>query len=76
MYEKYDKLIDDLYTFRDKFYILNENVSSADDRNEALLKRVEDIAQELEQINNDQFESKAMYFVLVGKSFNGVYERI
>ena len=72
LYEKYDKLIDDLYTFRDKFYILNENVSSAYDRNQALLKRVEELAQELEKINNDQFESKAIYFVLVGKSYNGV----
>ena len=71
LYEKYDKLIDDLYTYRDKFYILNENVTNADDRNQALLKRVEDIAQELEQMNNEKTESKANYCVLAGKAFNG-----
>lgn len=69
LFNKHDQQIDDLYTFRDKYYILNENITSGDDRNQALLKKLDDLVQSIE-VNNDKFESKASYLILIGKAYN------
>lgn len=70
LYEKYDKLIDDLYSFRDRYYINNYLSTDPEQRNRDLLRRLNELASELEQIESNKFESKASYLVLIGKAFN------
>lgn len=69
LFTQFDKQIDDLYTFRDKYYILNEKSTSQEDRLQDLNKKLEQLAAELEAVSNN-FESKAIYLVLLGKAFN------
>ena len=68
LFEKYDKIINDLYKFRDEYYIINVNCKNADERNKSLLNKLEDLSHHLETINNDQFESKKA--LLIGKAYN------
>jgi tetratricopeptide (TPR) repeat protein len=70
LYEKYDQKIQDLYTLRDKYYILNQDCKKADERNECLLNKVNELALELENIDQSNFDSKASYLALLGKAFN------
>jgi tetratricopeptide (TPR) repeat protein len=70
LFKFYDKKIDDLYTFRDKYYIVNENSTNPDDRNQELLVKLNDLAAELETIDNTKFESLSSHLVLIGRAFN------
>ena len=70
LFDGCNKKIDDLYTFRDKYYILNEKFKTAEDRNKDLLQKLNELVQEIESIDPDQFDSKASYLVLIGRAFN------
>jgi tetratricopeptide (TPR) repeat protein len=69
-YEEYDTKIKDLYTLRDKYYIVNQDCKNADERNECLLSKLNELASELENIDQSKFESKASYLALLGKAYN------
>ncbi len=68
LYLKYDKVIDDLYEFRDKYYILNPK-SNADDRNADLTSKLNELLPELDSLK-DEFESKSAYLVMLGRAHN------
>ena len=68
-FTKFDKQIEDLYKFRDNYYIVNENSINPEDRNQELMTKLNEIVAELEKIENE-FESKASYLTLVGRAFN------
>ena len=70
MFHSYDKKIDDLYTFRDKYYILNEASTSPEDRNQELMKKMNELIEELESLDESKFDSKSSYLTLVGKTYN------
>ena len=69
LYNYFEKEIDDLYTFRDKYYILNEAPKSLDDRNRDLLDKLNLLTKELEE-KSDKFDSKTSFLVLIGKAYN------
>jgi tetratricopeptide (TPR) repeat protein len=70
LFKLYDQKLDELYTFRDKYYIVNENSTNPDDRNQDLLVKLNDLASELEAIDNSKFESLSSHLVLIGRAFN------
>ena len=70
LFNLYDKRIDDLYTFRDKFYILNSDAATGDDRNQELLQKLITLTDELESLDKAKFESVPSHLVLVGRAFN------
>lgn len=70
VYQSYDKKVDDLYKFRNEYYISHENSSSPDDRNRALNDRLVQLVTELEHLDESQFQSKASRLVLIGKAYN------
>lgn len=70
LFSLYDKKIDDLYTFRDKYYIVHESSSSPNDRNNDLISKLNQLAAELESVDSSKFESVSTHLTLVGKAFN------
>lgn len=69
LFDKFDQQINDLYTFRDKYYILNITSTSPDDRTTDLNCRLEKLISEIES-KIKYFESKALYLILLGKAYN------
>lgn len=69
LFEKFDLKINDLYTFRDKYYILNTSSTNPDDRTSDLSVKLEALVAEIESESNN-FESKALYLILLGKAYN------
>jgi len=69
MYSKYDEKIDNLYKFRDTYYLTNANSNNPEDRNQELTAKLTEICTELESVENE-FDSKASYLTLVGRAFN------
>ncbi|CAF0738839.1 unnamed protein product [Brachionus calyciflorus] len=69
LFEKFNKKIDDLYTFRDKYFILNESCTNPEDRLRELNIKLDSLIGEIES-ETENFESKAIYLVLLGKAYN------
>jgi regulator of sigma D len=69
IYSTYDEKINELYKFRDTYYITNVNSTNPEDRNLELTRKLNEISTELESVENE-FESKASYLTLVGRAFN------
>ena len=70
LFEAYDKKIDELYKFRDTYYMVNENSKNPEDRNQELMVKLNEIVYELENVESSKFESKASYLILIGRAFN------
>lgn len=71
LYKEYDAKIDDIYRYRDKYYIeTNPNSTSAEDRTRDLDRKLAELASELEGLDETQLESKASHLVLIGKAYN------
>lgn len=68
LYEKYSKLIDQLYEFRDKYYILNPK-SNNESRIADLNKKLDEILNELDNIR-EEFNSQSNYLLLIGRANN------
>ncbi len=64
----FNKRIDDLYVFRDK-YFLNNALNTHENRTNDLNKQLKVLVAELDDIK-DQLVSKASYLTLLGKSYN------
>lgn len=69
LFASYNKKVDDLYTFRDKYYIINGPNCTPEQRNEDLNVKLTELVSELATVR-DQFESRASYLVLLGKAHN------
>lgn len=68
-YSIYNQKIDDLYTFRDRYFLDNNATPSVEFRNQDLKTRMNQLVSELES-NRDKFGSKADFLILVGKAQN------
>lgn len=71
-FEKYNKKIDDLYLFRDKYYLINDSdQKTGEDRNNDLQKKLTELVNELEvDRNNLDSEKRASFLILMGKAYN------
>ena len=72
LYDTYNKLIDELYESRDKYYILNPN-SNNEDRIKALNRKLEELVSQIDRVR-DEFNSISSYLVLVGRAHNVIPE--
>jgi tetratricopeptide (TPR) repeat protein len=70
LFDRFDKKIDELYAFRDKYYILNPDSLNLEERNRDLLAKLSEFNNELESVNQSEFDSISNYLVLIGKAFN------
>lgn len=69
LYDKFDQKINELYAFRDKYYISNTSSTSPDDRTKDLTQKLDSLVSEIDSESNN-FESKALYLILLGKTYN------
>lgn len=73
LFTKYNKKIDDLYTARDKYYLLNGSSKTSEDRDDYLKTMLNNLVTELEADRN-KLDSKPSYLVLLGKAHNVIPE--
>jgi tetratricopeptide (TPR) repeat protein len=72
IYVKYESLVDKLYEFRDKYYILNKQCTP-EDRVRDLNTQLNEVVQQLDNAK-ENFESLASYLTLSGRAFNVIPE--
>ena len=68
-YSNYSQKIDDLYTYRDRYFLENDATKSVEFRNQDLQSKINEIVNELES-NRDILGTKAAFLVLLGKVQN------
>jgi len=67
LFNRFDSLIDELYVYRDK-YFLNHPASNSEDRMRDLNTKLNELMADLEA--RTDFESKASHLTLIGKAYN------
>lgn len=72
-YKKLDSRIDELYVYRDKFYI-NKGWTSEAEKNADVTKRVDELVAEIEATDESELGGRARRLVLVGKTLNVIAE--
>jgi hypothetical protein len=65
---KYDKIIDNLYEFRDKYYLTNGLSKTSEDRISDLTVKLNQFISDIETVQNQLL--KAQYLVLLGRARN------
>lgn len=73
IYKKFDETIDELYLYRDKFYI-DQGWKSEEERNLDVTKRVYSLVSEIEKADEEELGGRVRRLVLIGKTLNILFE--